>query len=103
VPRGAAEKHIASLDNRDSRFADQDVTGSPNSSAENAAIIPKKKAKQIPLVNRLYHTLVSWQFCNKRPQNGRNCSKPTVLLLPVRNGSALIEPRRRGHPEVVPF
>ena len=47
-----------------------------NNSAENAAIILQKKAKQIRLVNRLYHKLVSWQFCNKRPQNGRNSFKP---------------------------
>src|SRR5438046_1395075 len=69
-------------ENSDSRFGCQDGPGGPesqrevNNPPENAAIIFYEKAKQILLVNRLFQKPVSWQFCNKRPQNGRNSFKP---------------------------
>src|SRR5206468_12209581 len=102
APRVLRLRRTSPAENSDSRFGCQDGPGGPesqrevNNPPENAAIIFYEKAKQILLVNRLFQKPVSWQFCNKRPQNGRNSFKPAHLLLPVQNCSALIKPRRRG-------
>ena len=98
----AREQHIASRIILILDSVDKMVPGRPEgrrevgNSADSGGAQHFGKWQQELMVNRTYHELVSWQFCNYRPQNRRISFQPAHLLLPVRNCSALIKPRRRG-------